>query len=360
MAVYELDDELSPTDTSEDSIDVRVKQIRSSSTTNRKNKRKSNEPRRFNVQESSEFKRRRLNSTGSEERSQNLSGSRSPSPSPSSPSLDTKKSPEPISPQYLAPKKRFKLDALREIQRLKDEESAEKSDLGSVNSLNPFRPWSQTAESSPPPTPVLRPEMPCIPFLLQGLHGDVPLAFLPGLLQPSILIPSLPVQDEPLSLVKEKKPEILPKSDKVKKAPRTDKNIESSPPKKKSIKTEPVTIKIEPCLKEEISSPDDKSKQRNYKNLTRERRIEANARERQRVHTITAAFDTLQAAIPSEDENINISTLSVITIAAASIMALSRMAGYDYTEDRSAPSLESVLEHCRETIHTESRIKKRV
>ena len=35
-------------------------------------------------------------------------------------------------------------------------------------------------------------------------------------------------------------------------------------------------------------------KQRNYKNMTRERRVEANARERQRVHTITAAFDTLQ------------------------------------------------------------------
>ncbi|XP_023332923.1 protein atonal homolog 8 [Eurytemora carolleeae] len=100
--------------------------------------------------------------------------------------------------------------------------------------------------------------------------------------------------------------------------------------------------------------------QKNYKNSTRIRRIEANARERQRVHTITAAFDTLQAAIPSEDENIKLSKLSVIKIATAYIMALSRMAGYDYTEDRSAPSLESVLEHCRETIHTESRIKKRL
>ena len=114
----------------------------------------------------------------------------------------------------------------------------------------------------------------------------------------------------------------------------------------------------------EVSKPTPVTKdilrQKNYKNSTRIRRIEANARERQRVHTITAAFDTLQAAIPSEDENIKLSKLSVIKIATAYIMALSRMAGYDYTEDRSAPSLESVLEHCRETIHTESRIKKRV
>ena len=42
-----------------------------------------------------------------------------------------------------------------------------------------------------------------------------------------------------------------------------------------------------------------KAKQRNYKNMTRERRIEANARERQRVHTITAAFDRLQVCVSS-------------------------------------------------------------
>ncbi len=109
------------------------------------------------------------------------------------------------------------------------------------------------------------------------------------------------------------------------------------------------------------SSPEsEKSRQqRNYKNLTRERRVEANARERQRVHTITAAFDTLQAAIPSEDENAKLSKLSVIKIATAYIMALSRMAGYDYTEDQSAPSLEAVVQHCQEVIHTETRIKKR-
>ena len=38
---------------------------------------------------------------------------------------------------------------------------------------------------------------------------------------------------------------------------------------------------------------------RNYKNMTRERRVEANARERQRMHTITAAYDKLRDVIPS-------------------------------------------------------------
>jgi len=104
---------------------------------------------------------------------------------------------------------------------------------------------------------------------------------------------------------------------------------------------------------------DARSKQRNYKNMTRERRVEANARERQRVHTITAAFDNLQGAIPTEEENVKLSKLSVIKIATAYIMALSRMAGHDYTEDQSAPPVEEVIKQCSEVIEAESRIKKR-
>ena len=109
----------------------------------------------------------------------------------------------------------------------------------------------------------------------------------------------------------------------------------------------------------EDNSEADKAKQRNYKNMTRERRVEANARERQRVHTITAAFDTLQAAIPTEEKDIKLSKLSVIKIATAYIMALSRMAGHDYTEDQSAPPVEEVIAHCSDVIEKETRIKKR-
>ena len=97
----------------------------------------------------------------------------------------------------------------------------------------------------------------------------------------------------------------------------------------------------------------------NSKILARARRVEANARERQRVHTITAAFDTLQAAIPTGEENVKLSKLSVIKIATAYIMALSRMAGHDYTVDQSAPPVQAVLEQCRQTIEAESKVKKR-
>merc|ERR1711971_1259638 len=103
----------------------------------------------------------------------------------------------------------------------------------------------------------------------------------------------------------------------------------------------------------------DRAKQRYYKNMTRERRVEANARERQRVHTITAAFDNLQAAIPTDEKDSKLSKLSVIKIATAYIMALSRMAGHDYTEDQSAPPVEVVISHCSEVIEKECRIKKR-
>ena len=54
-----------------------------------------------------------------------------------------------------------------------------------------------------------------------------------------------------------------------------------------------------------------------------------------------------------------LSKLSVIKIATTYIMALSRMAGHDYTEDQSAPPVEEVIKHCSEVIETESRIKKR-
>lgn len=102
-----------------------------------------------------------------------------------------------------------------------------------------------------------------------------------------------------------------------------------------------------------------KGKQRNYKNMTRERRVEANARERQRVHTITAAFDTLQNAIPTEDSSQKLSKLSIIKIATSYIMVLSRMAGYDYSIDQSAPSVEDCIEKCSDLIYSESKVRKK-
>jgi len=433
LAMYDIEEEeQSPTDTSEDSIEVRVKPIgagrnMSNPPSAKKNKRKSMEPKRLTT-EASETKRCRLNSTGSEDRSPPVSyNSESRSPSPSSPQSKESISPpskrNATSPMCLAPKKRFKFDALRELEQsasVKKEKVPQEEEA--KNSVNPFRPWSETSETklTQTPTPGPVPSVPYIPFLLPGMrpdHAGLPILPLDPRLYPYQLLPpyiplpaksdsssvlasptspssthsaspalpttptsyQAPVQDEPLSLVIK---------DKLK-TPSTPETHEK--PKPSPIKpnvNRPPVFNVEALINAQklvspnllVSPPrpgaaairsrndsgstsssggEERAKQRNYKNMTRERRVEANARERQRVHTITAAFDNLQAAIPTEEENVKLSKLSVIKIATAYIMALSRMAGHDYTEDQSAPPVEEVIKHCSEVIETESRIKKR-
>ncbi|KAM7353889.1 atonal bHLH transcription factor 8-like protein net [Cochliomyia hominivorax] len=102
-----------------------------------------------------------------------------------------------------------------------------------------------------------------------------------------------------------------------------------------------------------------KPQQRNYKNMTRERRIEANARERSRVHTISAAYETLRKAVPSYSNNQKLSKLSVLRVACSYILTLSRMAGYDYSQDGSAPSIASCFDAVTATIQTEGKIRKK-
>lgn len=123
-------------------------------------------------------------------------------------------------------------------------------------------------------------------------------------------------------------------------------------------------MKIEEEEEDELLIDEPKSSarstpQRNYKNMTRERRIEANARERTRVHTISAAFDTLRQAIPSYSNTQKLSKLSILRVACSYIMTLSRMTGLDYSADQSAPSIQSCLEEITKTIQTEGKARKR-
>lgn len=431
------EEEQSPTDTSEDSIEVQVKPIKSAMASNtnngKKNKRKSQEPKRLATTEvqASDMKRCRLNSTGSEERSPPVSYSRSPSPA--SPDSKSSSSSSPVSskrsslsPMCLAPKKRFKFDALRELEQMKSEVKAEKAETEKpeTESKSPFRPWSREggtlAESSKasPAASVAGgvPGVPYIPFLLPGLrHPSIaPILPLYPYLPPYLALPQSqpgvspsppssppPPQEEPLSLVindKRKENNNRPKIgdnnntgsgvDKTKSSPikahicparppvfnvealmnaqkvLSSTNILQSPTAATgatgaTTPTTPTRVRNDSGSTSSSGGEADKAKQRNYKNMTRERRVEANARERQRVHTITAAFDTLQAAIPTEEKDIKLSKLSVIKIATAYIMALSRMAGHDYTEDQSAPPVDEVVEHCSDVIEQECRIKKR-
>lgn len=99
--------------------------------------------------------------------------------------------------------------------------------------------------------------------------------------------------------------------------------------------------------------------QRNYKNMTRERRIEANARERTRVHTISAAFDNLRQSVPSYANDQKLSKLSVLRIACAYISTLSRLAGHDYTADQSVPSVADCVDNVCNTIQLEGKTRKK-
>ncbi|KAH8262300.1 hypothetical protein KR038_000359 [Drosophila bunnanda] len=99
--------------------------------------------------------------------------------------------------------------------------------------------------------------------------------------------------------------------------------------------------------------------QRNYKNMTRERRIEANARERTRVHTISAAYETLRQAVPSYASSQKLSKLSVLRVACSYILTLSRMAGEDYSADQSEPLISDCLEAVTATIQTEGKVKRK-
>lgn len=56
--------------------------------------------------------------------------------------------------------------------------------------------------------------------------------------------------------------------------------------------------------------------------MSRERRQQANARERTRVHTISAAFENLRGAVPSFSQGQRLSKLSILRVASAYIMAL--------------------------------------
>merc|ERR1719264_917802 len=160
-------------------------------------------------------KRCRLNSTGSEDRSPPVSyNSESRSPSPSSPSSSPSSPPSKegkrtsTSSLHLAPKKRFKFDALKDLEEMEKMEEAKSSG-------NPFRPWSsEEASSSPSPPPSVRPPgvLPLHPFLGPAGLPLLPLdprlyGYLPAALPPYLPIAcppaSPPEQDEPLCLVKE-------------------------------------------------------------------------------------------------------------------------------------------------------------
>ncbi|XP_051162268.1 histone H3.v1 isoform X2 [Leptopilina boulardi] len=166
----------------------------------------------------------------------------------------------------------------------------------------------------------------------------------------SVILPHPRLQEEPLSLVL--------RGD----VPR----VPSHPAVNGGSFERPSTYHMDHVLPSQTTSNDhherhhhQNGQQRNYKNMTRERRIEANARERTRVHTISAAFDTLRRAIPAYSHNQKLSKLSVLRIACSYIMTLSKIVNTPEGEPENNVSLGACVDLVSKTIQTEGKLRKK-
>lgn len=110
---------------------------------------------------------------------------------------------------------------------------------------------------------------------------------------------------------------------------------------------------------ESPESARDRKSRKNYKNMTRERRVEANARERSRVHTISAAFEGLRRAVPSYSYNQKLSKLAILRIACTYISALTKLADVEESPSLKNTSFAECVDNCTRTIQTEGKARRR-
>lgn len=335
----EIEDDIHspPTDVSEDSVEVKVTPISSRN----KNKRKCAEPRKVEeVTASAGPLKKRIR-------------------------FDIKTEPTSLNHQHQSAFfEVVKKEPQPPIAHLYDKEDL----IDSKQQEQPFRPWSISSNnvSSPPPNnyhPVYgyHPPDPALqeqPLSLVKTKTEcrqlkhrksctVPDA-IPG--------PSVPLKIEPPRVPPH--PGVVPvlEFEEQSKSPKTtpDFTVESLLSSQAS-----TSSSAKEKTEQSLSLKDQQKEQRNYKNMTRERRIEANARERTRVHTISAAFDTLRRAVPAYSHNQKLSKLSVLRIACSYILTLSRVAGSDYSADQSEPSLADCVDLVSRTIQTEGKLRKK-
>ncbi|XP_051010677.1 transcription factor ATOH8 isoform X1 [Acomys russatus] len=95
------------------------------------------------------------------------------------------------------------------------------------------------------------------------------------------------------------------------------------------------------------------------KALQQTRRLLANARERTRVHTISAAFEALRKQVPCYSYGQKLSKLAILRIACNYILSLARLADLDYSADHSNLSFAECVQRCTRTLQAEGRAKKR-
>uniref|UniRef100_UPI00358F27D3 transcription factor ATOH8 n=1 Tax=Myxine glutinosa TaxID=7769 RepID=UPI00358F27D3 len=89
------------------------------------------------------------------------------------------------------------------------------------------------------------------------------------------------------------------------------------------------------------------------------RRLLANARERTRVHTISAAFEALRKQVPCYSYGQKLSKLAILRIACSYILALAKLANRDYSGEPEGLTFAECVEQCTRTLQAEGRAKKR-
>lgn len=159
------------------------------------------------------------------------------------------------------------------------------------------------------------------------------------------------VQDRPAP----KRRSLSPGRSDVKYSSPSDRLISSNLLRKTLEKDTEDTLKQDtPLINKNHSTAEKTPRQSSYKNLTRERRLVANARERTRVHTISSAFEELRQQIPSYSCNQKLSKLAILRIACSYIQSLSVLAGRN-TEDTFTDSVDQ----CTRVLQAESRARSR-
>ena len=92
--------------------------------------------------------------------------------------------------------------------------------------------------------------------------------------------------------------------------------------------------------------------------LPNDKRIEANARERERVHNLTGAFDALRQVIPMYGDQPKLSRLSVLRIACSYVLVLGTLNDIDFSEGQNSYTFKECFHILSSTILSELKRKK--
>jgi hypothetical protein len=92
--------------------------------------------------------------------------------------------------------------------------------------------------------------------------------------------------------------------------------------------------------------------------LSYDKRLEANARERERVHNLTAAFEALRQVIPMYGDQPKLSRLSILRIACSYVLVLGALNEIDFSEGQNAYTFNECFHMLSSTILNELKRKK--